>query len=300
MGKTAFRPEIKFKNLEKLFWPEEGYTKGDLLEYYAGILPVLAPHLQDRPITLKRYPDGIKKGFFYQKNYPAYAPEWVEKIRVPFSGELKELICVNTEETIMWLVNLGCIEMHSWLSTKYSLDRPDIIIFDLDPSPPSGFKETLPIALVIRDILLDLGLTCYPKSSGSDGLHLYIPVKPEHTYDTVREALKIFCEALAAEMTDKVTVSLSKAERNGRIFLDYLQNTYGKTTVSVYSVRPEPGAPVSTPLTWDEISQGTVQAGDFTIKTVLERVRLLGDLFRPVLTHKQDIAKLLKFTGQTG
>lgn len=298
MGKTAFRPEIIFKNMGKTYWPDEGYSKGDLVEYYAGIIPFLLPHLLERPITMKRYPDGIKKASFYQKNYPSYAPEWVGKVRVPFTDEDKDLIYVNSGETILWLISLGCIELHSWLSTRYCLERPDIMIFDLDPAPPACFADTLPIAVTIRDILHDLDLECYPKSSGADGLHIYIPIRPEYTYNQVRDALKAFCEAMCGLMPDKVTVKLLKKERKGRIYLDYLQNGFGKTTVSVYSARPEPKAPVSTPLSWDEIEEKTIKPEDFTIKNMLDRVNKRGDLFLPVITNKQNITKFLKFTGQ--
>lgn len=300
MGKKVVTPDIVLKNLDKTYWPDEGYTKGELLEYYAAMIPILLPHLLDRPITMKRYPNGIKGDFFYQKNYPAYAPTWIGKVKVPFSEENKELVYVNRGETILWMVNMGCIEMHSWLSTRYSLSRPDIMIFDLDPDPPAGFQDTLPVALTIRDILRDLDLECYPKSSGSDGLHIYIPIKPEYTFDQVREALKVFCEAMAEMMPDKVTTALPKSDRKGRVYLDYLQNGYAKTTVCVYSVRPESQAPVSTPLKWQEVEQGTVKVTDFTIKSILDRVHGIGDLFMPVVNRKQDIAKLMKFTGQRG
>jgi len=288
MPVTKEKTELKFKNLEKVFWPDEGYTKGDLLDYYLQMLPYLLPHLLRRPVTMKRYPDGIGGKFFYQKSYPVYAPPWVASVMVPTEKGPKKMVSVENGETILWLVNLGCIECHTWLSRVETLDKPDIFIFDLDPAPPAAFAETLPVAVTIRNILADYGLQSYAKTSGSDGLHIYIPIQPIASYEQVRSALQVFCQALARLMPEQVTVAMPKIKREGKIYLDYLQNGYAKTTVAVYSVRPEEGAPVSTPLTWAEVEKGLVSPRQFTLKNVPSRVQRLGDLFYPVSTNRQD------------
>jgi len=290
------KTDVKFKNLDKVYWPEEGFTKGDLLNYYLALLPDLWPHLADRPVTMKRYPDGIKGKFFYQKNYPAYAPQWVSRVTVPTEEGPKDMVSVERQETILWLVNLGCIECHTWLSRVAALNKPDIFIFDLDPASPAGFAETLPVAAAIRNILRDYGLESYPKTSGSDGLHVYVPILPIVTYDVIRAGLQKFCEALTRLLPEQVTIALSKAKRDGKVYLDYLQNGYAKTTVAVYSVRPEAGAPVSTPLTWTEVEGGNLTPRQFNLTTVPDRVRKLGDLFGPVATFRQDPTSFLQLT----
>lgn len=292
------KADVKFKNLDKVYWPEEGFTKGALLNYYLSIAPVLLPHLLNRPITMKRYPDGITGKFFYQKNYPSYAPEWVKRITVPTEEGFKDMVCVDRAETILWLVNLGCIECHSWLSRVDSLTNPDIFIFDLDPAPPAGFAETLPVAMTIKNILQDYGLKSYAKTSGSDGLHIYVPVQPLASYEVIREALQRFCQALTSLLSEQVTIAMPKLKRQGKVYLDYLQNGYAKTTAAVYSVRPERGAPVSTPLYWEEVAGGKITPSQFNLQTVPPRVQKVGDLFRPVWEDRQDPRSFLQLTAR--
>lgn len=292
------KADVKFKNLDKVYWPEEGFTKGDLLNYYLAMVPQLLPHLLNRPMTMKRYPDGITGKFFYQKNYPSYAPEWVARVTVPTEEGPKDMVSVDRNETILWMVNLGCIECHTWLSRVEALNNPDIFIFDLDPAPPAGFAETLPVAVAIRNILQDYGLKSYAKTSGSDGVHVYVPVQPLVSYEVIREGLQRFCQALTSLLPDQVTIAMPKVKREGKVYLDYLQNGYAKTTVAVYSVRPKRGAPVSTPLSWEEVIEGRITPRQFNINTVPQRVRKIGDLFRPVWEERQDPRAFLRLTGK--
>src|SRR5205823_14740256 len=249
--------ELKLSNLDKVFFPKEGITKGDLIEYYRAVAPVLVPHLRDRPFTMIRYPEGIEGEHFFQKDAPKHMPDWIP--RVPFRVSTRDsprrkkwvnFALVNEEAALLWMVNMGCIDMNAWYSRVDKPERPDFVLFDLDPSPDVGFPEVIEVAQLVRQALDATGLRGYPKTSGADGMHVLVPIARRGTYDDAREFAEIVARALASSHRGLVTTEWSKAKRRG-VLIDSNQNGEGKTIASVYSVRPRPGASVSTPLAWD-------------------------------------------------
>jgi bifunctional non-homologous end joining protein LigD len=290
---------LKLSNLEKPFWPEEGITKGDLISYYQRVAPVLVPHLKDRPFTMKRYPDGWQGKFFFQKDAPKGIPEWLptESIVVttretPRQRRRIDAPLVNDELALLWMVNMGCIDMNTWYSRIDKPERPDWVLFDLDPSPDVGFAETIEVALLVKQALDALELGSVVKTSGSEGIHVLVPIARRHTYADTREFSAIIANALARTHRGLVTTEWTKAKRRG-VLIDSNQNGEGKTIASVYSVRPKAGAPVSTPLRWNEVKEGLDPAA-FTMEAVLDRVKKDGDLFEGVLQGKQSLARALK------
>ncbi len=291
------RRVLQLSNLDKVFWPEEGITKGDLVAYYRELAPVLVPHLRDRPFTMKRYPDGIEGGHFFQKNAPGHMPDWISTrsyLSTSRETRSKRMIAyplVNDELALLWMVNMGCIDLNCWYSRIDKPDRPDFALFDLDPSPDVGFRETVRVALLVKEILDALGLASHPKTSGSDGMHVLVPISRRHTYADTREFAEIVAGALARAHPRLVTTEWSKAKRRG-VLVDANQNGEGKTIASVYSVRPHPGAPVSAPLRWEEVTED-LDPRDFTMEVVLRRVERHGDLYEPVLTTRQSLSAAL-------
>ena len=290
---------VKLSNLDKVFWPDEGITKGDLVEYYRAVAPVLVPHLRDRPFTMRRYPDGAYGKAFFQKDAPSHMPDWIPRfpahVSTRTSPPRKKWIqapLVNDEEALLWMVNMGCIDMNTWYSRVDRPERPDFVLFDLDPSPDVGFAETLQVALLVKAALDALGLESFPKTSSADGMHVLVPVERRYTYDDTREFSEIVAGAIARTHRGLATTEWSTSRRRG-VLIDSNQNGEGKTIASVYSVRPRPGAPVSTPLRWDEVDERLDPAA-FTMDVVLERVRESGDLFEGVLTRRQRIDRALK------
>ncbi len=290
---------LKLSNLDKVFWPDEGITKGDLLAYYREIAPTVVPHLRDRPFTLKRYPDGWQGDFFFQKDAPRGMPDWIK--RVPVMATTRETPrrtreihapLVNDELSLLWMVNMGCIDLNAWYSRIDRPDRPDFVLFDLDPSPDVGFTETVEVALLVKQVMDALGLECFPKTSGSKGIHVLVPVERRYTYADTRRFAEIVAGALARTHRGLVTTEWSKAKRRG-VLVDANQNGEGKTIATVYSVRPRPGATVSTPLRWDEVTTDLDPAA-FTMEAVLARVTRHGDLYAPVLQTKQRLEPALK------
>jgi bifunctional non-homologous end joining protein LigD len=290
---------LKLSNLDKPFWPDEGITKGDLISYYREIAPVLVPHLENRPFTMKRYPDGAFGKFFFQKDAPKGMPDWIPTR--PFTVSTRdaprrkrriETPLVNDDLALLWMVNMGCIDMNVWYSRVDRPERPDFVLFDLDPSPDVGFKETVQVALLIRDVLQALDLEGFPKTSGSDGIHVLVPIERRYTYAATREFAEIVAKTLERTHQGLVTTQWSKAKRRG-VLIDANQNGEGKTIASVYSVRPREGAPVSTPLRWDEVTE-ELDPLAFTMEVALGRVQRFGDLFEPVLTTRQSIGAALR------
>ena len=293
------RTTVRLSNLDKPFWPEEGITKGDLLAYYRAIAPAVVPHLRDRPFTMKRYPDGWQGDFFFQKDAPKHMPEWIPTRRFLVSARdrarTKKWIAaplVNDEPSLLWMVNMGCIDLNTWYSRVDKPDRPDWVLFDLDPSPDVGFPETVQVALLVKEILDALGLVGFPKTSGSRGIHILVPIERRYTYDETREFAEIVAGALARTHRGLVTTEWTKAKRRG-VLVDANQNGEGKTIASVYSVRPRAGAPVSTPVRWEELTTD-LRPERFTMDVVLERVRADGDLYAGVLSTRQRIDKALR------
>ncbi len=302
---TPIEPEIqkgkrllKLSNLDKPFWPEEGITKGDLLAYYRDVAGVIVPHLRDRPFTMKRYPDGWKGKFFFQKDAPKHMPDWIKTAVFPATSREsreKRMIrfpLVNDELALLWTVNMGCIDMNTWYSRVDTPNKPDFVLFDLDPSPDVGFKETVEVALLVKQALDTLELESFPKTSGADGIHILVPIARRHTYDDTRQFSEIIARALAATHRGLVTTEWSKAKRRG-VLIDSNQNGEGKTIASVYSVRPKEGAPVSTPLRWEEVNE-KLDPGEFTMEVVRQRIARDGDLYEGVLKTKQSLGAALK------
>jgi bifunctional non-homologous end joining protein LigD len=288
---------LRLSNLDKLFFLESAITKGDLLAYYRDVAPALVPHLRDRPFTMKRYPEGWQGKFFFQKDAPKHMPDWIPtRAYRSVSRESREkrtinYPLVNDELALLWMVNMGCIDMNVWYSRIDRPDRPDFILFDLDPSADVGFPEVVQVALLVKEVLDALGLEGYPKTSGSDGMHVLVPIERRYTYAQTREFAEIVAKTLERTHRGLVTTQWSKQKRRG-VLIDSNQNGEGKTIASVYSVRPRAGAPVSTPLRWDEVKPG-LDPGDYTMEVVLGRIERDGDLFEPVLKGRQSLGKAL-------
>ena len=290
--------DLKLGNLDKVFWPDEGITKGDLIDYYRAVADVVVPLLRDRPFTMKRYPDGIAAKPFFQKNAPSHMPDWIPTAefsatsREDRSKRMINYPLVNEEAALLWMANMGCIDLNAWLSRADKADRPDFALFDLDPTPEAGFAAAAEVALLVRDALAAVDLRGYPKTSGADGVHVLVPLARRYGYDQTRGLVLAITRALASMRPDLVTTEWSKAKRHG-VLIDANQNGPGRTIAFAYSVRPHPGAPVSAPLTWDELAAG-VEPGDFTMTAMLDRLSRLGDLHAPVLEDRQALGAALR------
>jgi bifunctional non-homologous end joining protein LigD len=290
---------LRLSNLDKPFWPDEGITKGDLLAFYRDIAPVVLPHLRDRPFTMRRYPDGAYGKAFFQKDKPQGMPDWIPTANIevttrdrPRQRRRIDAPLVNDELALLWMVNMGCIDLNTWYSRVPKLERPDFVLFDLDPSPDVGFRETVQVALLVKEVLDTLGLESFPKTSGADGMHVLVPIARRHTYEDTRQFSEIVAGALAATHRGLVTTEWTKSKRKG-VLIDANQNGEGKTIASVYSVRPKEGAPVSTPLRWEEVEE-SLDPGAFTMDVVRERVAEHGDLYEGVLQTKQSLTAALR------
>jgi bifunctional non-homologous end joining protein LigD len=294
--------ELKLSNLDKVFFPVEGITKGDLIEYYRAVAPVLVPHLRDRPFTMVRWPDGIEAGRFFQKDAPSHMPEWIPTFRTlvstresPRQNKWVNFPVVNDELALLWMVNMGCIDMNTWYSRVDKPDRPDWVLFDLDPSPDVGFKETVQVALLVKQALDAFELVGFPKTSSAEGMHILVPVERRYTYADTRQFAEIVAGAIARTNRGLATTEWTKSKRRG-VLIDANQNGEGKTIASAYSVRPRLGAPVSTPLRWDEVNE-KLDPLAFTMSAVLERLRKHGDLFEGVLKTRQRLTDAMKALG---
>ena len=279
---------LRLSNIDKSFFPD-GFTKGDLIQYYASVAPVLVPHLLDRAIVMARFPDGAEGDFFYEKQAPGHQPDWMPlaPIHSGHRGAAIDYVTARDAESLMWLANMGCIEIHPWLSRVTSVDRPDFAIFDLDPAEGAGWRQVVEVAQLIKVALDQMGLAGYPKTSGATGLHIYVPLDPIYEYARVRRFVESLGRLLVAANPDEVTMEWDIPKRTGKVFIDHNQNVGGKTIASVYSVRPRPGAPVSAPILWRELD--TIHPNDFTIATIWDRLQRSGDLFAPVLNGGQQL-----------
>lgn len=273
---------ITLSNIDKVFFPGDDYTKGDLIQYYVSVAPLLLSHLAGRPISMSRFPDGIEGPSFYEKRAPGHQPEWMRTAPVvsDSQGGVIEFLLADSVEALMWFANMGCIEIHPFHSTIGALDSPSYAIFDFDPAEGSSWDQVSAAARLLEVALGQLGLKGYPKLSGSKGLHVYVPLDPVHDYARVRRFVGEVGEYLAAANSDDITMEWDKPKRKGKVFIDHNRNASGQTVASVYSVRPLPGAPVSVPLHWDEVGQ--FANGDFTIADIWDRIKRYGDLFAPV------------------
>jgi bifunctional non-homologous end joining protein LigD len=288
--------DVTITNRDKIFWPEEDLTKGDVINYYQSISKYILPYLKDRPESLKRNPNGIKDDGFFHKDAGTDAPEWV-KTKMIFSESTNKyinyIIC-NNAATLVYLNNLGCIELNPWNSTIHNLDNPDYLIIDIDPSDKNTFEQIIETANVIHSVFKKAGADCYCKTSGATGMHVYVPTQKKYSYDQLKDFAHLVC-ILVQEQLPKFT-SLErnlKARGNKMIYLDYLQNRRGQTISSVYSLRPKEGATVSMPLDWKEVKPG-LDPRKFTIYNALSRIEKTGDLFSAVLGKGIDLAKCLR------
>jgi bifunctional non-homologous end joining protein LigD len=299
---------LRLSNLAKVFWPEEGYTKGDLIAYYFNVAELIVPYLANRPLTLKRMPNGATGDFFYEKEAPPTTPEWMPGCAVESAGtgdsrwgpvkhETIHYLMVEDVASLLFVANLGCIEFHPLHSRCGSIETPDYLFFDLDPFEPATFAEVLAVANLVRVACEGLGLEAYPKTSGATGMQIYVPLVPEFTYTQVREFVGKVGHLIRKADPGRVTMEWEVRKRTGQVFIDHNMNRVGANIAAVYSVRPEPGATVSTPLTWDEVEEAEVRPKDFTIRTVWERFGSMDDPFRGVLEQHQDISAALQAVG---
>jgi bifunctional non-homologous end joining protein LigD len=292
---AAGRRELKLTNVNKVFWPELGITKGDLLQYYADVSQWLIPHLTDRAMVMKRYPHGAAGEFFFMKRAPSPRPEWIELCSIEHgSGNVIDFPIVQDLPALLWVVNLGCIDLNQWYARCDDVDRPDYLHFDLDPVPGADFGKVIETALLVHESLDSLGMPNYAKTTGSKGVHVYVPIVRGPTQKQVWAFAKEFARQMEARRPELVTAEYKVAKRpKGRVLVDYNQNAWGRTLASIYSVRPKPRATVSTPVTWKELERG-VTIEDFRMDNVPPRLRKLGDLWAPVLEKKSRV-KLEKF-----
>lgn len=279
--------DVRLTNLKKLFWKKLGLRKRDLLQYYADISPWLLPHLADRAMVMKRYPNGAEGEFFYMKRAPSPRPEWIEICNIPHSEGIVNFPIVQDLPSLLWLINLGCIDLNPWYSRCDDTDRPDFLHFDLDPGPGADFKKVRQVALRVRDVLQALKMPSYAKTTGSKGIHVYVPIVRGPTQKEVWSVAKAIAVELEARHPEIITAEYRKVKRPyGRVLVDYNQNAWGRTLASIYSVRPTPVASVSAPVRWDEIERG-IRIEDFRVDNVRQRVARLGDLWKALLGKKR-------------
>ncbi len=292
--------KLELTNLQKLYWPEEKITKGDLLNYYESIAPFILPYLKNRPLSLRRNPNGIRDEGFFHKDAGDIAPSWMKTAAIYAESSNKTihyLVC-NNVKSLLFIANLGCIEMNPWNSIVSKLDRPDYFIIDIDPSEKNSFDQVIEVALAVKEVLDRAGIMGYCKTSGASGMHVYVPCNKKHLYDEVRDFAK-----LVATLTNELLPSITTMERSvakrgdDKIYIDYLQNSRGQTLASAYSARPKPGATVSTPLEWKELKSG-LRPSAFTIRSIKKRLDKKGDLFKGILLKGMDMAKALKKLGE--
>jgi bifunctional non-homologous end joining protein LigD len=292
--------EVKLSSADRVLYPDDGITKGDLFHYYDRVAGTIVPHLRDRPFTMKRWREGLPGGAFFQKQAPRGMPSWIptRQFRTwPRGGKgesrLVDFPLVNSREALLWMVQMHCIDMNAWYSRVDRPDRPDFVLFDLDPPEEDGaFALCVRVAHYVRGALDGLGLESWVKTSGSDGIHVVVPITRRATFDETYEFAELLSRRLEAEHPGEVTTEWLKKKRSG-VLVDHRQNGWGKTIASVYSVRPKPGAPVSTPLRWEELTE-EVRPRDYSMAVALDRVAKHGDLFEPVLHASQTLGPALK------
>jgi bifunctional non-homologous end joining protein LigD len=286
--------ELKFSNLSKVFWPKQGYTKRDMLNYYYRVAPYILPYLKDRPQSLNRYPNGIDGKSFYHKNVTDTAPDWMKLEPYTTSeGENKNFLVPEEEASLLWMANLGAIEMNPWNSTIHKPDHPDWCLIDLDPTDKNTFEQVITTAQVTKEVLDEIGVKGYPKTSGSTGIHIYIPLGAKYTYDECQSFAKMIATKVHGRLMKFTSIERMTRNRQGKIYVDYLQNRPKATLAAPYSLRPKPGATVSMPLYWEEIKKG-LKMKDFNIENAMERIKSEGDIFKPVLGKGIDMEKIWK------
>jgi len=293
--------EVKLSSADRVLFPKDGVTKGDLFEYYRDVAPALIPHLRDRPFTMKRFREGISGPGFFQKQAPKGMPSWIQTrqyrtFRREGGSRLVDFPLVNSTEALLWMVQMHCIDMNAWYSRVDRPDRPDFVLFDLDP-PGDDFSASVEVALLIREGLAELGLEGWPKTSGAGGMHVLVPIARRSGYDETYEFAELLSRRLEERHPGKLTTEWLKEKRHG-VLVDHRQKGWGKTIASAYSVRPKPGAPVSTPLRWEELD-GKLDYRRLGMATARERIERDGDLFAPVLETRQALGPALRELRQS-
>ncbi len=311
MAKTSETIDIQGKqlqvsNLEKVLYPEAGFTKGQVIDYYVRVAPVLLPHLRGRPLTMKRYPNGVTGMHFYEKNCPTHRPQWVKTAPIWSEGNNRWMdYCLAQDlPTLVWAANLDDLELHTSLSLAADIMRPTVLVFDLDPGPPADIVLCCQVGLWLRQIFERLGLECFPKTSGSKGLQVYVPLNTAVTYDQTKPFAHEIARIIARQHADLVVSDMKKALRTGKVFVDWSQNDDHKTTVCVYSLRAKDRPTVSTPVSWAEVERALKKADPgalvFDSEKALQRVERMGDLFEPVLKLKQKLPKVSELEAAAG
>ena len=292
--------KLSVSNLDKVLYPKVGFTKGQVVDYYIRIAPVLLPHLQDRPLTMKRYPNGVEGEFFYEKNCPSHRPTWVKTAKVWSEGNKRMMnYCLaNDLPTLVWAANLADLELHTSLARKRNVAQPTMMVFDLDPGAPADIAQCCQVGLWLRELLSKMKLKSFAKTSGSKGVQVYVPLNTPVTFDQTKDVSRALAQLLEREHADLVTSNMSRALRKGKVFVDWSQNDEHKTTICVYSLRAKEEPTVSTPVTWDEVAnclkKKKADLLKFRSDKTLARVEKMGDLFEPVEKLKQKLPKKWK------
>jgi len=293
--------KLSVSNLDKVLYPKAGFTKGQVIDYYVRVAPVLLPHLKDRPLTMKRYPNGVNGEFFYEKNCPTHRPSWVKTAKVWSEGNKRDIhyCLVQDLPTLVWAANLADLELHTSLARKQNVARPTMMVFDLDPGPPANIVQCCEVGIWLRDLLAQLELKSFPKTSGSKGLQVYVPLNMPVTFDQTKELARDIARHLEHKHSKLVLSEMSRALRKGKVFVDWSQNDEHKTTVNVYSLRAKELPTISTPIMWKEV-EGALNKKDphlltFISDQVLKRVDKFGDLFDPINALKQKLPKRWNF-----
>lgn len=287
--------ELQFNNLSKLYWPKEKISKRDLINYYYQVAPYILPYLKDRPQSMLRHPDGITGFSFYYKNVKGKVPGWVETYdyHSDADGEDKEYLVVQSEADVLYMASLGCIEMNPWSSRVQKEDYPDWCMIDLDPGKKTTFEQVIETARVTKEVLDEMGVPSYPKTSGSTGMHIYIPLGAKYTYEQSKEFARVVAHLINERLPGFTSIERAVKDRKGKLYIDFLQNRPQATISAPYSVRPKPGATVSMPLHWEEVKKG-LKMSDFTIRNAISRIRSEGDLFKPVLGKGINLGKIIR------
>ena len=289
-GEPAGDTAVQLSHLDKVFFPDDAITKGDLIEYYRQMAPRVLRYLRDRPLVMGRYPDGIAGHRIVQKNIPGYFPGWVTRAEVgKQDGTVCHVVC-DKPTTLVYLANQGCIELHAFLSRLSSLDRPDQLVFDLDPPDEAGFVQACRHALDLRELLADeLGLTSYVKTTGGKGLHVHVPLRPDHDFEAIRGFARDVASALVSRSPRQLTIEQRKEQRGDRLYLDIMRNAYAQTAAAPYTVRARPGAPVATPLHWAEVEAGKLNPRQFTLRTIVRLLEGRDDPWAYMTRHRRGL-----------
>jgi bifunctional non-homologous end joining protein LigD len=279
---------VKFSHLDKVLYPDDGIRKQDVVDYYERVADVMLPHIKNRPLMLQRFPNGIEEKSFFQKNIGFYFPNWIERVSVKKAGgEVTHVVC-NDAATLVYLANLASITPHMWLSRVPKLRNPDILIFDLDP-PGEDFAPVRRTALVLRELLESLGLRAFPMTTGSRGLHVSLPLNGEVDFDRVRAFARNVAQLLSSQHPEEITIAARKQQRGTRVYIDVMRNAYAQTAVAPYALRAKPGAPVATPLHWDEVSDKRLHPQRYKLKDIFRRIEQQGDPWRSIWRHPQSL-----------